>query len=495
MNGWTLLCCFSLPAFTVQATVVRLDVLDTSGKPLPARVHVKDAAAKAHRPAKLPFWRDHFVCEGRADLDLAPGKYTWQIERGPEFAAASGALTVRDQHTNIAATLSRVHDLAREGWWSGELHVHRPMDDISLLMQAEDLHIAHVITWWNESNPWKDWSPPQDVLKRVDGTRFFHLVAGEDERGGGALLYLNLSAPLDITESKREFPSAMKFLREARTRPGAHVDIEKPFWWDTPLWLASGLVNTIGIAHNHMHRGGVLDNEAWGKPRDRARYPGPQGNGRYTQDIYYHLLNCGLRVPPSAGSASGVLPNPVGYNRVYVHCGSELTWDNWHAGLRAGRSFVSNGPLLRCRANGQLPGHLFRTNGALQVQFEVKLDARDTIETLELVFNGQIHTLDRTKPVTITESGWFLIRAVANVTNTFRFASTAPWYVELRGGPMVPRPESAQFFVDWCAERVRQLQATNLTSTEREEILAPWREAEQFWREKLGSPRPRGVRR
>ena len=28
--------------------------------------------------------------------------------------------------------------------------------------------------------------------------------------------------------------------------------------------------------------------------------------------IYYHLLNCGLRVPPSAGSASGVLPNPVG---------------------------------------------------------------------------------------------------------------------------------------------------------------------------------------
>ena len=43
---------------------------------------------------------------------------------------------------------------------------------------------------------------------------------------------------------------------------------------------------------------------------------GTQWDGYWTQDIYYALLNCGLRIPPSAGSASGVLPNPVGYNRV-----------------------------------------------------------------------------------------------------------------------------------------------------------------------------------
>jgi hypothetical protein len=43
-----------------------------------------------------------------------------------------------------------------------------------------------------------------------------------------------------------------------------------------------------------------------------------QGNGFWTQEIYYHALNCGVRIPPTAGSASGVLPNPVGYDRVYV---------------------------------------------------------------------------------------------------------------------------------------------------------------------------------
>jgi len=495
MNPAKVLCCFSLSVLAAHGAVVRLEVLDTSGKPMPARVHLNDSTGKAHRPSKLPFWRDHFVFDGRTDLELTPGSYTWQVESGPEFSGASGGLVVGDRPTNITATLSLLHDLRAEGWWSGELHVHRPVEDVPLLLRAEDLHIAHVITWWNESNPWKERSPPRDVLSRFDSARFFHVMAGEDERGGGALLYLNLAAPLDIAGSKREFPSPMKFLHEGRTRPGVHVDIEKPFWWDTPLWLASGLTDTIGIAHNHMHRGGVLDNEAWGRPRDRDKYPGPQGNGRYTQDIYYHLLNCGLRVPPSAGSASGVLPNPVGYNRVYVHCDGDLTWEKWHAGLRAGRSFVSNGPLLRCRANGELPGHLFRANRAFAVQFEMRLDGRDPIETLEFVSNGQTLALDRTKPVTIRESGWFLVRAVATVTNTFRFASTGPWFVEIGDRPMAPRAESAQFFVDWCAERVGQLQTTNLTSTQRDEILKPWREAERFWREKLDSAARPGVRR
>jgi hypothetical protein len=163
--------------------------------------------------------------------------------------------------------------------------------------------------------------------------------------------------------------------------------------------------------------------------------------------------------------------------------------------LRTGRSFVSNGPLLRCRANGELPGHLFRTNHNLAVQFDVKLDGRDPIETLELVANGQILAFDPTKPVAIQESGWFLVRAVAAVTNTFRFASTAPWYVEMNDRPMPPRTESARFFLDWCAERVQQLQATNLTTPQRDEILGPWREAEQFWREKLSNGRRQGVQR
>ena len=136
---------------------------------------------------------------------------------------------------------------------------------------------------------------------------------------------------------------------------GVWIDIEKPFWWDVPTWLASGQVDSIGLANNHMNRRGMYEDEAWGRPRDAKRLPPPRGNGFWTQEIYYHILNCGLRIPPSAGSASGVLNNPVGYNRMYVQLDGALSYPGWWDGLRAGRVFVTNGPLRRVRADGQPP--------------------------------------------------------------------------------------------------------------------------------------------
>ncbi len=133
----------------------------------------------------------------------------------------------------------------------------------------------------------------------------------------------------------------------------AWIDIEKPFWWDVPVWLASGKLKSIGLANNHMCRDRMYEDEAWGKPRPADRLPPPLGSGYGTQQIYYHVLNAGLRVPPSAGSASGVLPNPVGYNRVYVHLDKELTYADWWQGLRAGRCFVTNGKRNSARVVGQ----------------------------------------------------------------------------------------------------------------------------------------------
>ncbi len=57
-------------------------------------------------------------------------------------------------------------------------------------------------------------------------------------------------------------------------------------------------------------------------------------------------MNLGFRLPPSAGSASGVLPNPVGYNRIYVQLDQPFSVDNWYAAYRDGDSFVTNGPML-----------------------------------------------------------------------------------------------------------------------------------------------------
>src|SRR2546422_6859523 len=134
----------------------------------------------------------------------------------------------------------------------------------------------------------------------------------------------------------------------------------------------------------------MLANEAWGRARDKQRLPDPKGNGFWTQELYYHALNCGFRLPPSAGSASGVLSNPVGYNRVYVHVEGKLSYENWWAGLGNGRVFVSNGPLLRCRANGKLPGHVFTApaGGEIKLQIEAALDSRDPVPAIEIIRKG-----------------------------------------------------------------------------------------------------------
>ncbi len=472
---------------------VELKILELVGaRAVPARIHLYDPGGKPVQPPGYPFWKDHFVCDGSAKLTLAPGTYRYEIERGPEYDASVGDLVVHpDQDQTTGVAILRLVDLSKEGWWSGELHVHRPLEHVELLMKAEDLHAAPVITWWNARNLWKDKELPARPLVEFDGNRAYHVMAGEDEREGGALMYFGLKAPLEITGATREHPSPMTYVEEARKREGVHVDIEKPFWWDVPVWLASGKVDTIGIANNHMCRSLQHDQEAWGRPRDKARLAPPTGNGLWTQEIYYHALNCGLRLAPSAGSASGVLPNPVGYNRAYVHLDGPFSYDKWMEGLRAGRTFVTNGPLLRVKAGSQWPGHVFTSEagGEVKVDLEVRLDGRDELEPLEIIRNGEVErTVEAAEAkrtgklgaVTFKESGWFLVRARAKNAKTFRFASTAPFYVEV--GPVKKRisRRSAQFFADWVEERVARIKLP--PGDQRGEVLRPHEQARLFWR-------------
>ena len=479
-----------LCALALQDTpVVELSAFE-NGKPVPCRIHITDAAGK---PVKVPghvAWNDHFVVQERARLALPEGTYKVEAERGPEYES-----WVRMVHVPTAAEkgvrvdFKRIVDLSSEGWWSGELHVHRPLADIELLMRAEDLHVAPVITWWNNKDLWEGKEIPAELVKRFDSNRFVHVMAGEDEREGGALMFYSLPRPLAIRGAAREFPSPVKFLLEARKIAGVHVDIEKPFWWDVPVWLATGRIDTMGMAVNHMCRSQMYESEAWGKARPVDRLPPPRGNGTWVQEIFYYALNSGLRIAPSAGSASGVLANPVGYNRAYVHLDGEPSYEKWMEGLRAGRSFVTNGPLLRVKANGQLPGHVFAADKPLSIELEAKLDGRDPVEALEIIRDGRI---ERTVPVKespgrleFKQSGWFLVRCIAPNEKTFRFASTAPFYVEVGESKRRISRSSAKFFVDWIDERMARVPIKFQDEKQLDEVLEPHRKAKEFWKDLL----------
>src|SRR5262245_47201973 len=231
---------------------LEIRVIDTdTQEPVAVRMHLFNAKGKSILPKNVISWKDHFVFPGTAVLELAPGTYTFEIHRGPEYRIRYGQFVLeRGDADSKQVEMSRFVDMKSKGWWSGELHIHRPLDEVPLLMQAEDLHVAPVITWWNAQNPWQD-NKPENLLVSLDTDHFYNVMAGEDERGGGALLFFHLDKPLPIASAEREFPSSVEYLLQAKEmNPNAHVDIEKPFWWDVPLWIATGKVDSIEIANN-----------------------------------------------------------------------------------------------------------------------------------------------------------------------------------------------------------------------------------------------------
>lgn len=467
-----------------------------TGKPIACRIHLRDEAGKPVQPEGSVYWHDHFVCDGTLNVKLPYGAYTYTIERGPEYKAYSGKVNLSEDgpRKEIKVSMERIVLMNSEGWWSGELHVHRPIEEMPLHMEAEDLHVAPVITWWNKRNPWVTRQLPESSIQQFGQSRFGDVLAGEDERGGGALLYFGLKRPMPIMDAEREYPSSAKYLRQARQVEGSWIDIEKPFWQDVPIWLALQQADSIGLANNHMCRSSMYESEAWGFPRDATRLPPPRGNGFWTQEIYYHILNCGLRIPPSAGSASGVLPNPVGYNRVYVKLGPTFSHDAWWQGLKAGRSFVTNGPLLRVHANGQPPGTVIKARKGSKVSIDLtgRLDGRDPVRHIEVIVNGLVHQTIPMEQLSATgkigqlsfdSSGWFLVRSIADIPETFRFASTAPFYVEIGETPNRISRQSAAFFLDWCRQRTTSLKLEDLRK--RDEVLLDHALAEKFWRDRI----------
>ena len=174
--------------------------------------------------------------------------------------------------------------------------------------------------------------------------------------------------------------------------------------------------------------------------------------------------------------------NPVGYNRLYVHVEADaadgndaaaksaekITWDRWWDALRAGRVTITNGPLIRTNVEGHLPGYVFKAEPgqSIELLIALTLSTRDKIRYLDVIKNGRSEieaNLDEFKtaggklpPLKFTESGWFVVRAITENEKTYRYATTAPYYVEIGYHRRISR-RSAQFFLDWTAKRAEEI--------------------------------------
>jgi hypothetical protein len=251
---------------------------------------------------------------------------------------------------------------------------------------------------------------------------------------------------------------------------GALLDLDKHDWpWSMMLVPVMG-VDLYELSNNHLWRTEFgLTNwssqaaEFMGLP-DEGRSGGELDWILYGLKNYYILLNCGFRLRPTAGTASGVHPVPLGFSRVYVHLPGGFSYQDWVRGLDAGRSFVTTGPMLLVTLNDKPPGHTFKPSGRAGVyRLEGAALSDEPLDRIEVVVNGEvarvITPLNRrtttgalevriNEELAVNQSGWLAVRCFdTRADGRVRFAHTGPFHFDVPGKPLRPRREEVAFLL------------------------------------------------
>ncbi|WP_146523677.1 CehA/McbA family metallohydrolase domain-containing protein [Stieleria varia] len=442
------------------------------------------------------------VLDRSVELTMPDGPYHFRLIRGPEYRIVTGTFTLEPTSLDEKnVQLPRMVDMLSEGWTSGDCMVVASENSLPLRMASEDLHVASVMGHQDAKPiPYRDadydiGGEPKWIREDVshhDGLAFYGL---------GPETWNSISAADTI--STRRLVIASERSNEENT---IQIGVENPFAWELPVWLASSRINGFFLMGDWLRLDRKILKVAEGRGPQNVGFGDGQQLGRYAEEIYRNILDAGIRMPPLAGGGSASNGTPVGYNRLYVTLPSDAPSDHdvsdplavtdaqqWWSGVWRGNSVATNGPMLRPKLAGKLPGHVFTGSAGttLQLQPELELAVRDPVEYLEVIHNGRVHYSARLKEfaeaggripmIETDQSGWVFIRVVTLHEDHYRAAVSAPWYVEINGRPRVSK-RSVEFFQKWLADYEAKLVAL---PPERLAEHAPFiRAARTFWQAK-----------
>lgn len=495
-----------------------------SGRAVAGRVRLTGVDGRAWAPddawrqADLAFDRrarastyEYFDVDGAADAVVPAGSLTIDVTRGPEYRPFHAVVTISaGSHDTVPVRLERLANLPARGWWSGDLHVHMNYGGTyrntpaHLVQQAraEDLHLVENLIVNKEQRI------PDVGYFRPDAdpasTRDYQLFHGQEFHTGfwdhaGVLglrdhLLLPDYAGYPNTALASVYPPNAVVADLTHAQGGL-------FGWVHPYDSAPDPFDTTAGLSSELPVDAALG---------KVDYIEVMGfsNHLFTSAVWYRLLNCGFRIPAGAGTDAfpnfAMLHGPVGLERVYVHAGPVLTHERFLKGLKAGRTFVTNGPLVSMTVDGHEPGDAIALAGPRSVNVHVRLQSTIAIDHLEVIGNGAVlaslplrgskTSADTTLQLPVTRSGWLLLRAygdgpVEPVLDLYPFASTSPVYVTVAGTP-ARSPDDARFFLQWIDQVTRAARAHSAWNTagERDSVLALLGRARAVYAAQQGAP-------
>jgi Tol biopolymer transport system component len=438
----------------------------------------------------------YFHTAGRDTVTVPSGPVTVEVWRGPEYRTVRREITVAPNATReVRIALSRLSDPPRRGWWGGDMHVHMNYGGayrntpahLSLQARAEGLNVVENLVV-NKEQRIPDityWRPSPDPVS----TRDFVLAHGQEFHTGfwghAGLVGLGDHYLLPDYSGYAGTALASLFPTNAAVADLAHAQgglmgYVHPFDFRPDLSRVEG-----GIPYE------LPVDVALGK----VDYMEVMGNSDHliTSEVWYRLLNCGFRVPAGAGTDAfpnfAALRGPPGLVRVYARTGAGQPLDHrrWLAAVRAGRTFVTNAPVLEFTLGGHEIGDEIRIQTGEALRAHVRLRSPVAVDHLEIIGNGRVvaslplsgdrMSADTTIAVQAPGSGWFVVRAWSDrprlpVLDLYPFASTSPIYVQVGSSP-VRSAVDADYFLGWL-DRVDLAVAADKawnTPAERDEVI------------------------
>jgi hypothetical protein len=212
-------------------------------------------------------------------------------------------------------------------------------------------------------------------------------------------------------------------------------------------------------------------------------------------DLWYHMLNCGIKLPASTGSDWFV----SSANRVYAQGGTDFSYEEWLAAVRAGRTFITNGPALYVKVGDAAPGDTVEAKAGAKLPVRVEWQSHYAVERVEVVSNGEVVARSAITPaesgrtghfeteVTAGADGWIAARLSSTHRDSFLqpvWAHSSPVYVRGPGKPASSQSASAKFFVDRIDEAMEWVRKKGkfYTDTQRNEVLDLHRAGQEFYR-------------
>lgn len=446
---------------------VHLRVNDAAtGKPTPARVRILDAAGAYRAPFGRPpefatapgedvggnllLGPERFAyIDGACEVRLPPGPVMVEVSKGPEFSPLRREVTLGPGQISVRLAVERWADLRPEGWYAGDTRATELPPHAALLEgAAEGLAVVNLLA---RERPGQGGAPAVPNLLAFSGNR----PALEGPECLVAVNTLN-SHPVLGTVTLLNCHRVVYPLRFGG--PDGLDDWSVADWCDQ-CHRKSGLVvwpDLPRLTPEHP-QGEALAALVLGKidSYEVSRFDGPEPE---VLAHWYRLLGCGLRVPLAGGSGKDSNAVALGSVRTYARIpqGEALSYSAWIEAVRAGRTFVTNGPLLSLSVEGGGPGGIIMTPAEGR-RVRVRAEAQSTVpfDQLEVLSDGEViaekeASGNRQSAVLEVEhvpagSGWLAARCWGRerlADGQCVYAHTSPVYVRMEGRPVRPSADT-----------------------------------------------------